>query len=87
MAQEGSFGNLRTKILAAKFGDNVQEVLFGTEALLFQQLHKGGNLPHVGNRGFFVGHGVALGVVVAHSMLSKATCSRCWTSCSIRLCV
>ena len=73
MAQEGSFGNLRTKILAAKLGDNVQEVLFGTEALLFQQLHKGGNLSHVGNRGFFHRHGLSFGALVAHGL-----CDQCF---------
>jgi len=40
--------------------------LLRTEALPFRYFHDGGNLPHVGDGGFFDGHAVAFGAVVAH---------------------
>ena len=35
-----------------------------------------GDLPHVGDRGFFDGHALARGAVVAHGLRSTASCIR-----------
>ena len=56
--------------------DDVQ-VLLGAEALLFQQLHNGGDLPHVRDRRFFEGHAVAFGSVVTHFVGFHSRANRC----------
>ncbi|MEO7860173.1 MAG: hypothetical protein ABIU05_06965 [Nitrospirales bacterium] len=49
--------------------------------------HDGRDLPHIGEGGFFDGHGVTLGTVIAHGGLSTDACANCATQCSTRLCV
>jgi hypothetical protein len=55
------------------------KVLLGTEALLFQQLHNRRNLPHVGDRRFFDGHGFAFGAIVTHRTVSAVPCTNRFT--------
>ena len=64
MAQGGRLADSRTGILAAESGDDAVEVLLGAEALPFEHFHNGGNLPHIGDRGFFERHAVAFGALV-----------------------
>ena len=70
---------------ALKFGDDVVEVLLRAEALPFEHFDIGGDLPHIGNRGFFEGHAVAGGAVGAHGVNSHFSASS--TVCGLDLVV
>ena len=85
--REGRFRNAGTGIIAAELGDGVVEVLLRAESLSFEYIHNRGSLPHVGDRRFFEGHGVTLGTVVAHGVLSTDSCASRLTQCSTRRCV
>ena len=63
--REGGFRNAGTGILSAELGDDLVEILLRAEALALQYLHNRGNLPHVGDRGFFDRHAFACGAVGA----------------------
>ena len=63
------------RILTAKLGDDVVEVLLGTEALPFKYFYNRCHLPHVGNGGLFEGHGFTLGAIVTHGRLSADSCT------------
>ena len=63
---KGRFTNAGTGIVATKLGDDVVEVLLGSEALPFEHFHNRGDLPHVGDDGFFERHAVAFGALVTH---------------------
>ena len=51
---------------APRLGDEVVEVSLRAEALPFEHLHNGGDLPHIGDGGFPDGHAVACGEVDPH---------------------
>jgi len=69
--------NLGTGILAADLGDDAVEVFFRTESLPVEHLHNRDDLLHIGDRGFFEGHGFACGAVGTHLTFSMEPCSRC----------
>jgi len=60
-------------ILAPELGADVVAILLRTEALPFQHLHNRGDLPHIGDGGFFEGHAVACGAWVAHFVTLSAS--------------
>ena len=66
--REGRFRNAGSGILAAELSDDVVKVLLRVEALPFEDLHDSSYLPHVGDGGFFEGHAVACGALVAHGV-------------------
>src|SRR5713101_6294015 len=63
--KEGGFRDFGSQVLATELGDDVVEVLLRAEVFPLQHFHNRGDLPHVGNRDFFDGYGVAYGAVVA----------------------
>ena len=67
--REGGFRNTGAWILAAELGDDLVEVLLRAEALPFEYFHDGRDLPHVGDGGFFEGHTLAFGTLIAHLCL------------------
>jgi hypothetical protein len=62
-------------VFLAKLGNDAVEVLLRAQALPFEDFHNRGDLPHVGDRGFFEGHGVAFRAVVTHGMISAGSCT------------
>jgi hypothetical protein len=64
--RESGLRDTGTGILAAKRGDEVVAVVLPAEVLLFQQFDNRRDLLHVRDRGFFEGHALASGAVVAH---------------------
>ena len=62
-----------TRILAAELGDDAIEILLRSEVLALQHFQNGNILPHIGDRGFFEGHGLMLEVVIAHGAVVGRT--------------
>jgi hypothetical protein len=77
--REGGLRNAGAGIFVAELGDDVVEVLLGTQALPFEYFRNGRDLSHVGDGGFLDRHGVACGTVVAHGVTlstSKVVCGK-----------
>ena len=64
--REGGLRDSRMRILAAKLGDDVIEVLLGAETLPFEHFDDGGYLPHIEDGRFLDRHRFARVGVVAH---------------------
>ena len=75
--RKGGLRDVRARVFSSKLGDDVVEVLLGAEALAFEHFHDRGDLPHIGDGGFFEGHTVAFGAVVAHGVAVSTSMVDC----------